>query len=82
MNIGNNRRSRTVRHIVVHSTGTRADMLVKDMDKLPYHFLITRSGKLINLKPRLATDSNIEVAWLGGLDRTGRHVDNRTERQS
>ena len=81
MNIGNNRRGKTIKYIVVHSTSTRTDMLVRDMDKLPYHFLITRSGKLISLKPRLATDETIEVAWLGGLDRQGRHVDNRSERQ-
>lgn len=78
MNIG---RSRRIRHIVVHSTATRR-MLVNDMDKLPYHFLVTRGGKLLNLKPRAVTDSTIEVAWLGGLDRRGRHVDNRTEQQN
>ena len=78
MNIG---RSRRIRHIVVHSTATRR-MLVNDMDKLPYHFLVTRGGKLLNLKPRAVTDTTIEVAWLGGLDRRGRHVDNRTEQQN
>ena len=68
-------------HIVVHSTGTRQDMQLKELDRLPFHFLITRSGRLINIKPLPQNDGKIEVAWLGGLDKHGRHVDNRTEEQ-
>jgi len=71
-----------VRHIVVHNTGTRPDMRVRELDKLPYHFIITRGGKLLNLKPVRKEDKTVEVAWLGGLDRYGRHTDNRTEEQS
>ena len=71
-----------VRYIVVHCTSTRPDMLVKEMDKLPFHFLITRNGRLINLRPIKPTDATVEVAWLGGLDKHGRHVDNRTEQQN
>lgn len=71
-----------VRYIVVHSTSSRPGMLVKEIDKLPFHFLITRNGRLINLKPILPTDGTVEVAWLGGLDKHGRHVDNRTELQN
>ena len=69
------------RHIVVHSTGTRQDMQVRELDKLAYHFLITKSGRLINIRPLSHSNGKIEVAWLGGLDKRGRHVDNRTEEQ-
>lgn len=56
-------------------------MQVKEMDQLPYHFLITRSGRLISLRAISPADTSIEIAWLGGLDKLGRHVDNRTEEQ-
>ncbi len=71
-----------VRYIVVHSTSSRPDMMLREIDKLPFHFLITRNGRLINLKPMLPTDFTVEIAWLGGLDKHGRHVDNRTEQQN
>lgn len=70
------------RYIAIHSTGTREHMLIKALDKLPFHFLITRSGRLISIKPVRSGTRTIEVAWLGGLDRRGRHVDNRTEEQN
>ena len=57
-------------------------MQIRQLDKLPYHFLVTRSGRLLSLKPVCPTDFIVEVAWLGGLDRHGRHVDNRTEQQN
>jgi hypothetical protein len=69
-------------HIAIHSTGTRQDMLIKELDKLPYHFLIIRSGRLISIKPVAPGDRTIEIAWIGGLDKHGRHVDNRTEEQN
>ena len=72
---------RDVKHIVLHCTGTRANMLLRELDRLPYHFLITRSGRLISIKPIAPEDSTVEVAWLGGIDRFGKHVDNRTEEQ-
>jgi len=71
-----------VKYLVVHNTCSRQDMLVKEMDKLPFHFLITRNGRLISLKPIQPADGTIEIAWLGGLDKHGRHVDNRTEHQN
>ncbi len=71
-----------VRYIVVHSTGTRQDMQVKELEKLPYHYLLTKKGRLISLKPFQPKDGTIELAWLGGLDEQGRHVDNRTEEQN
>lgn len=77
----NVRQDNNVRYIVVHCTGTRR-MLVNEMDKLPYHFVITRAGRLINLKPIAPTDGTVELAWLGGLDKNGRHVDNRTGEQN
>ncbi len=78
----NVRQNTNVRYIVVHCTGTKPNMLVRELDKLPYHFIITRNGRLINLKPISANDGTIEVAWIGGLDKHGNHVDNRTEEQN
>jgi hypothetical protein len=71
-----------IRYIVVHITGTKPDMLLSDLDKLPYHFLVSRAGKLLNLKKTLSTDGTIEIALIGGLDKEGNRVDCRTERQN
>ena len=76
----NSRRTRVAR-IVVHCTGTRPGMRLKQVDALPYHYLVTQGGKLLNLKP-VKDVRKIEIAWLGGLDKFGRHVDNRTPAQS
>lgn len=75
------KRAATITHIVVHCTATNPDMLVRDMEQLPYHFIITPSGKLTNLRPVSRRDSKVHIAWLGGLDKNGRHVDNRTDEQ-
>lgn len=76
----NVKQSHNIRYIVVHCTATRR-MLVNEMDKLPYHFLITRAGKPVFLNAIRPTDGTIEIAWLGGLDKNGKHVDNRTPEQ-
>ncbi len=68
--------------IVVHSTTTRQNMLVAAMEKLPYHYLVTTGGRVISIKPIKSDEATVDVAWLGGLDRHGRHVDNRTPAQS
>jgi hypothetical protein len=73
--------SANISYIVVHSTGTKPDMLLSDLDKLPYHYLITKAGKLLNLKPVQSTDGTIEIALVGGLDREGNRVDCRTPQQ-
>lgn len=71
-----------VENIVIHSTGTRKNMQVRELDKLPYHFLITQSGRIINIRPIAKTDTTVELALLGGLDITGKHVDDRTPEQN
>lgn len=75
-----------IRYIVVHMTGTKASVAMKALDEMehpcPYHYIITRGGRLVNLRPLLPADGTIEVALLGGLDREGSHVDTRTEQQS
>lgn len=78
MKIRLKRRKYNVRYIVVHTTGTRADRTFKELDKLPYHYVITPSGRLINLKPLQPKDGTIEIALLGGLNRWGIHADTCT----
>ncbi|OSZ78127.1 hypothetical protein CAP35_07640 [Chitinophagaceae bacterium IBVUCB1] len=69
-----------IRYIVVHSTGTRTAL--HELDKLPYHYLITKTGKLINLRPLQAHEGTIEVALTGGIDKSGIHTDTRTPQQN
>ena len=71
-----------VRYIIVHSTGTKPDMLLSDLDMFPYHYLITKAGKLLNLKPVTAKDGTVELALVGGLDKQGNRADCRTLRQN
>lgn len=71
-----------IRYIVIHSTVTKPDMLLSELDHLPYHYLITKAGKLLNLKPVKVSDGTIEVALIGGLDKDGNRVDCRTHRQN
>jgi hypothetical protein len=68
-----------VRYIVVHTTGTKTSL--NELDKLPYHYLITKAGKLINLRPLQSHEGTIEVAYAGGLNGKGIHKDTRTEQQ-
>jgi hypothetical protein len=71
-----------VHYIVIHSTGTKSDMLLSDLDKLRYHYVVTKAGLLLNLKPVKSQDGTIEIALLGGLDIEGNRVDCRTPRQN
>ncbi len=71
-----------IRYIVVHTTGTKPGVVLNELDKLPYHYLITKGGKLINLNPLQAKDGTIEIALSGGMDKKGNHVDTRTDAQS
>jgi N-acetylmuramoyl-L-alanine amidase len=71
-----------IRFIVVHTTATRPGVAIKNLDELPYHFLVTKGGKLINLKPLRAADTAIEIALSGGLDRRGKHMDTKTQQQA
>jgi hypothetical protein len=70
-----------IKFIVVHQTATKPGVVLRDMDKLPYHYIITKSGKLLNLNPVKADDFTIEVALSGGMDSFGNHMDGRTEAQ-
>ena len=70
-----------IRYIVVHTTGTKPGVAIKELDKLPYHYLITQGGRLINIKPLQPLDGSIEVALSGGLNKKGNHVDTRTGAQ-
>ncbi len=69
-----------VTRIVLHCTGTHPDTLV-DTSQQPFHFAVTQAGKLVNIKQVGTTESEISVAWIGGLDSKGNHLDNRTEPQ-
>lgn len=71
-----------IRYIVVHTTATKPDMPLSGLEKLPYHYVITKGGKLLSLRPVDAHDGTIEVALLGGLNFEGNHVDDRTSYQS
>lgn len=70
------------RKVVIHSTGTRPNVKAKELKKLPFHFLITRSGKLLRLRKPHRDSRTIKLALAGGINRHGEPVDNRTERQS
>lgn len=71
-----------IRYIVVHTTSSKPDMPVTELDKLPYHYLITPAGKLLSLKPVSPKDGTVELALIGGMDKDGGRVDNRTHRQN
>lgn len=79
----NNRHDATnICYIAVHSTGTKADILLSELDRLPYHYLVTKAGKLLNLKSVKPQDGTIDIALIGGLDKEGNRVDCRTHRQN
>ncbi len=71
---------RVITHIVVHCTGT-GPMQVVDLGHLPYHFVVTGQGKLVNIRPVQRNNARVKIAWLGGIDETGSCTDNRTEVQ-
>ena len=70
-----------VKYIVVHQTGTKPGVVLRDLNKLPYHYVITKAGRLINLRPVKPSDGTVEVALSGGLDSYGNHMDGRTQAQ-
>lgn len=77
-----NSTSNHIRYIAIHSTGTKPDMLLSELDKLPYHYLITKAGKLLTLKQVMPNEGTVEIAMVGGLDKDGNRVDCRTHRQN
>jgi hypothetical protein len=72
----------TVKYIVIHTTATKPSIGTKELDKMRYHFVITRDGNFVCIRPVNTRSTKIHVALLGGLDNHGRHVDCRTERQN
>lgn len=71
---------RAITHIVVHCTGTDPVQVI-DLRHLPYHFVVTSQGQLVNIRPVQSNNKKVKIAWLGGMDGTGNHTDNRTELQ-
>lgn len=69
-----------MRYIVVHSTGTSVRQTLNTA-ALPYHFLITPSGRLINIRPVQAKEGCVDIAYQGGLDKKGSLNDSRTSSQ-
>jgi len=68
-----------VRYIVVHSTQTLPHEL---HHSLVYHYIIHRNGKVAEGKKLLSTDGCIQIAYLGGIDKSGNVTDTKTEKQS
>ena len=73
---------RLASQIVVHTTGTAPSQSIKELDQFPYHYLVTRGGRVIRLRKVGETENRIEVALLGGADKHGKRRDDRTEEQN
>ncbi|HVI45229.1 MAG TPA: hypothetical protein VM802_10175 [Chitinophaga sp.] len=71
-----------IRYIVVHSSFTKNDLPLNALENLPYHYVITKSGRLLSLHEVHPKDGTIELALLGGMDKEGNHVDSRTVHQN
>lgn len=71
---------RAITHIVVHCTGTDPVQVI-NLRHLPYHFVVTSQGQLVNIRPVRRDNTKVTIAWLGGMDDAGHHTDNRTEPQ-
>ncbi len=70
-----------IKHIVIHNTATSPDMLFRDKQLLPYHFLIAASGKVTCIHAVKRDDTTVEIGIAGGIDATGTHADTRTPEQ-
>lgn len=68
-----------VRYIVVHSTQTLPTELYHS---IVYHYIIHRTGKVVQGKKLLSTDGCIQIAYLGGVDKERNISDTKTEKQS
>ena len=62
--------------------GTPINKVIENYDNLPYHFVITRNGRLKLGKELTSDNQTIEVALVGGLNKSGKHCDTRTTEQS
>lgn len=71
---------RAITHIIVHCTGTDPVRVI-DLRRQPYHFVVTSQGQLVNIRPVRRLNRKVKIAWIGGMDGTGNHTDNRTEPQ-
>ena len=71
-----------IRHIVIHSTTTVPNCTVHDLSNVPYHYVITKRGKVLKFREIESKNTCIEIAYLGGLNRAGKHCDNRTAAQN
>lgn len=84
---------RLIKHIVVHCTATDATKKAKDFyvenQKPMFHYVIERDGQIVQLSHEPFSVEAIEeydagsihIAYIGGIDKTKKPVDNRTTRQ-
>jgi len=85
---------RLIKHIVVHCTATGTAKKAKDFylenQKPMFHYVIERDGEIVQLcyDPFSITSieqydaAGIHIAYIGGMDKTGKPIDNRTTRQN
>jgi N-acetylmuramoyl-L-alanine amidase len=84
---------RLIKHIVVHCTATDATKKAKDFylenQKPMFHYVIERDGEIVQLSHdpfsvkaiEQYDAASIHIAYIGGIDKTGKPIDNRTTRQ-
>lgn len=72
---------RNLAYAVVHSTGTATLLNLNEVDQLPYHYLISKGGKLVRLKRVQPTDGTIEIGLVGGINGKGCRCDDHNEAQ-
>lgn len=68
-----------IRYIVVHSTKTLPEELYIS---IPYHYIIHRGGKIEKSKKLIASDTCVQIAYLGGVDKDKKPKDTRTDPQN
>jgi N-acetylmuramoyl-L-alanine amidase len=84
---------RFIKHIVVHCTATdtakKAKYFYSENHKPLFHYVIERDGETVQLSYEAFSVKAIEqhdaesvhIAYIGGIDKDGKPLDNRTTRQ-
>ena len=90
---------RDIKYIVVHCTATPPETTIASIQRYwreekgwknpGYHYIIERSGNIVNLLPEECISNGVKgynthavhISYIGGIDTKGNALDNRTEAQ-
>jgi N-acetylmuramoyl-L-alanine amidase len=86
--------NRNIKYIVLHCTATTQETSIRSFkgegnEQPPYHYVIKADGDTVRTLPECCisgvecpdSSESVHIAYIGGVDKKGKPIDNRTQRQ-